>query len=190
MPQLKSSPTNAGGMGSGPSNWPSGAQVGLCSPRDEESSRDRGGGRHGVCGSTERPALISVIPQAAPIPGEGDTHTPTSDPQPWPAVLRVAGGVSSRLLGSGASHQTTRGRAAPISNLSLACSLVSETHHTWPNPWYLRTLGKNSADSRSWVWDFPGCTVTRNPPANAGAAGSIPDPGRSHTLWSNWSWCT
>jgi len=28
--------------------------------------------------------------------------------------------------------------------------------------------------------DFPGSSVVKNPPANAGAMGSIPDLGRSH----------
>ena len=28
--------------------------------------------------------------------------------------------------------------------------------------------------------DFPGGTVVKNPPANAGDTGSIPGPGRSH----------
>ena len=30
--------------------------------------------------------------------------------------------------------------------------------------------------------DFPGCTVVKNPPANAGDTGSSPGPGRSHML--------
>ena len=30
------------------------------------------------------------------------------------------------------------------------------------------------------VRDFPGGTVVKNPPANAGDTGSIPDLGRSH----------
>ena len=32
---------------------------------------------------------------------------------------------------------------------------------------------------------FPGVSVVKNPPADAGNTGSIPDPGRSHMLWSN-----
>ena len=32
---------------------------------------------------------------------------------------------------------------------------------------------------------FPGGTVVKNPPANAGDTGSIPGPGRSHMPWSN-----
>ena len=30
---------------------------------------------------------------------------------------------------------------------------------------------------------FPGDSVVKNPPANAGDMGWIPDPGRSHMLW-------
>ena len=33
--------------------------------------------------------------------------------------------------------------------------------------------------------DFPGGTVVKNPPANAGDRGSSPGPGRSHMPWSN-----
>ena len=33
--------------------------------------------------------------------------------------------------------------------------------------------------------DFPGGTVVKNPPANAGDTGSSPGPGRSHMPWSN-----
>ena len=36
--------------------------------------------------------------------------------------------------------------------------------------------------------DFPGGTVVKNPPANAGDMGSIPGPGRSHMTWSNWAY--
>ena len=34
-------------------------------------------------------------------------------------------------------------------------------------------------------WDFPGGTVVKNLPANAGGTGSIPCPGRSHMPRSN-----
>jgi len=34
--------------------------------------------------------------------------------------------------------------------------------------------------------DFPGGTVDRNPPANAGDTGLIPCPRRFHMLWSSW----
>ena len=33
--------------------------------------------------------------------------------------------------------------------------------------------------------DFPGGTVVRNPPADAGDTGLSPGPGRSHMPWSN-----
>ena len=34
-------------------------------------------------------------------------------------------------------------------------------------------------------WDFPGGSVGKNPPANAGDTGSIPSLGRSYILWNN-----
>ena len=34
---------------------------------------------------------------------------------------------------------------------------------------------------------FPGGSVLKNPPANTGDTGSIPDPGRSHMLRSNYA---
>ena len=34
-------------------------------------------------------------------------------------------------------------------------------------------------------WDFPGGTVVKNPPANAGDTGSSPGPGSSHMPRSN-----
>ena len=39
---------------------------------------------------------------------------------------------------------------------------------------------------RMWVYrDFPGGTVVKNPPANAGDTGLIPGPRRSHMPWSS-----
>ena len=34
-------------------------------------------------------------------------------------------------------------------------------------------------------WDFPGGTVVKNLPANAGDTSLNPGPGRSHMPWSN-----
>ena len=42
-------------------------------------------------------------------------------------------------------------------------------------------------DQTEQSWDFPGGTVVKNLPANAGDTGSIPGPGRSHMLWSNYT---
>ena len=39
-------------------------------------------------------------------------------------------------------------------------------------------------------WGFPGDSVVKNPPANAGDMGSIPDLERSHRLRNNWAWAT
>ena len=45
-----------------------------------------------------------------------------------------------------------------------------------------RRLTSNSESSRK---DFPGGSMVKNPPFDAGDTGSIPDPGRSHMLQSN-----
>ena len=39
--------------------------------------------------------------------------------------------------------------------------------------------------SKNEVKGFPGGSVVKNPPANAGDTGLIPDPGRSHMLQSD-----
>ena len=36
-----------------------------------------------------------------------------------------------------------------------------------------------------YKWGFPGGSVVKNPPANAGDMGLIPDPARSHIPQSN-----
>ena len=46
-------------------------------------------------------------------------------------------------------------------------------------------LNKNEVLIKVWERDFPGGTVVKNPPANAGDTGSIPGLGRSHVPWSN-----
>ena len=35
------------------------------------------------------------------------------------------------------------------------------------------------------VWGLPSGSMLKNPAANAGDMGLIPDPGRSHMLWGN-----
>ena len=44
---------------------------------------------------------------------------------------------------------------------------------------------KNLVPLRSQGLGFPGVLVVKNPPANVGGTGSIPDPGRSHMPQSN-----
>ena len=82
---------------------------------------------------------------------------------------------------------------------------------TWPAPpfpwrdcWWLRTWtsepfrasflrrilltvcqGHRSARSKTVYRGFPGGSVVKNPPANAGDVGSSPDSGRSHVLYSS-----
>ena len=38
---------------------------------------------------------------------------------------------------------------------------------------------------KAYLGDFPGDTVVKNPPVNAGDMDSIPGPGRCHVPWSN-----
>ena len=55
----------------------------------------------------------------------------------------------------------------------------------------LRVVGRWSQNSgifpssKIQFMGFPGGTVVKKPPANAGDTGSSPGPGRSHMLWSN-----
>ena len=59
--------------------------------------------------------------------------------------------------------------------------------HTMSSPFFPYSLNLElnivvkKLDSR----DFPGGTVVKYPPANAGDTGSSPGPGRSHMLQSN-----
>ena len=45
--------------------------------------------------------------------------------------------------------------------------------------------GRSFFEIKSFLREFPGGAVVKNPPANAGDTGSIPGPGRSHMLRSN-----
>ena len=47
--------------------------------------------------------------------------------------------------------------------------------------WCIYRMDKQKAPT----WDFPGGTVVKNTPANAGDTGSSPGPGRSHMPESN-----
>ena len=42
-----------------------------------------------------------------------------------------------------------------------------------------------SLTSKKQIRGFPGGLAVKNLPASAGDMGSIPEPGRSHMLWSN-----
>ena len=47
-------------------------------------------------------------------------------------------------------------------------------------------IGHSSQVHQEYIYrDFPGGTVVKNLPANAGDMGLIPGPGRSHMPWSN-----
>ena len=46
-------------------------------------------------------------------------------------------------------------------------------------------VGPNKTFIKKHQESFPGGTVVKNPPANAGDMGSSPGPGRYHMPWSN-----
>ena len=50
---------------------------------------------------------------------------------------------------------------------------------------HLSSKTQNLGKLSPYCWDFPGGTVVKNPPANAGDRGSIPGLGRSHMSQSN-----
>ena len=49
---------------------------------------------------------------------------------------------------------------------------------------YKTLIKETEDDSKKWR-DFPGGSVVKNPPANAGDTGSILAPERSHMPWSS-----
>ena len=51
-----------------------------------------------------------------------------------------------------------------------------------PTPGHISGQNYNS---KRYMQDFPGGTVVKNPPANAGDTGSSPGPGRYHMPQSN-----
>ena len=48
-------------------------------------------------------------------------------------------------------------------------------------------MAEESANFKRNQQGFPGGSVVKNPPANAGDTGSIPGPGRSHMLQDNYA---
>ena len=67
-------------------------------------------------------------------------------------------------------------------------STLSKSVTTWRSVWQLRSSTKPSLKRQTLkkkVQSFPGGSVVKNPPANAGDTGLIPDLGRSHMPRSN-----
>ena len=52
-----------------------------------------------------------------------------------------------------------------------------------------RTTSDLEITYKRQIQGFPGGSVVKNPPANAGDTSSIPDPGRSHVPWKKISPC-
>ena len=60
---------------------------------------------------------------------------------------------------------------------AVFASLASEDCHC---PWSHSKEGIDTKFKDRFVWGFPGGSVVKNLPVNAGDTGSIPDLGRSH----------
>ena len=73
----------------------------------------------------------------------------------WPLVVLPPGRALSPLVGLAGGHRESLGGCS-------TCKVKSQA-----------------------FLDFPGGSVVKNPPANAGGTGLIPDLGRSHMLWSS-----
>ena len=56
------------------------------------------------------------------------------------------------------------------------------TSATWEAPVLLQR--RSNTHKKIFLQGFPGGSVVKNPPANAGDTGSIPDLGRPHMPWS------
>ena len=101
----------------------------------------------------------------------------------WASGLRVAESDTTERLTLSSSHA----RPGPhLANRSALLPLTLPTKFP-PPPWEETWSPKyvtisHSKDSSA---GFPGGSVVKNPPANAGNTGLIPGPKRSHVLWSN-----
>ena len=85
-----------------------------------------------------------------------------------------------------------KGRVNPCSSLSCLILRNCQNHpNLWQSPpWSLgchQQWSKTLHQQKDYDLGFPGGSVVKNPPASAGDRGSIPDPGRSGMLWSNWA---
>ena len=74
-------------------------------------------------------------------------------------------------------------RSIPTENsLTLAGRLLCVQGQSQESKGLEKCLLKKSGTS-----GFPGGSMVKNPPTNAGDLGSIPCSGRSHMLWGNWA---
>ena len=65
-------------------------------------------------------------------------------------------------------------------NIQEAQQIPSKINSKRPKPRHIIIIL-----SKRQRWGFPGGSVVKNLPANAGDTSSSPGPGRSHMLWSN-----
>ena len=61
-----------------------------------------------------------------------------------------------------------------------AVPIISNSHQDYLCPANFKKQFSSWELKYNGPWDFPGGTVDKNPPANAGDTGSIPGPGRCH----------
>ena len=103
-----------------------------------------------------------------------EVSTGSTEPSPWVSKegnYKYPGVINPQHLAS-----------CPLvsSELWTSSTLQNSTRYWCPHnlspPW----LKRRRKDGQG----FPGGSVVKNPPANAGDTGSIPDPGRSHEPWS------
>ena len=143
--------------------------------------------------------LITISPWIPPQHTHTHTHIHSytnthTEPSAALSVLSVWGtGVTSD------SNQAKKILSSGILNLGLGKSSTFWTYLelegsgevTFPLPYGLKNRGRRSAEKERWsrceseAEDFPGGSVIKNSPANAGDTGSSPGPGRFRMLWTS-----
>ena len=89
------------------------------------------------------------------------------------STSQILQSLPSTIRAGGQNGQSLPG-LRPKEEVRLSTGKVSETDQLPPGP-YRKSIKNNG------LKDFPGGTVDKNPPANAGDMGLIPSPGRSHS---------
>ena len=105
-------------------------------------------------------------------------------------ILTLAHGRSSRFsrrdFPGSAMVRTLPSSAGSMGSLPAQGAKI--LHALWPKKQYCNKFNKdflNGPHKKKKSWGFPGGSVVKNPPANAGDLGSILNPGRFHMLHNN-----
>jgi len=116
---------------------------------------------------------------------------PTRLPRPWDSPGKNTGvGCHFLLQCMEVKSESEVTQSCPTLSDPMDCSLPGSSVHgifqaivlEWAA---IRLLTLTSCKKKLICRGFPAGLVVKNPPANAGDMGSIPDLGRSHMLWSN-----